>query len=138
MKHSTPALDAYVMAALYPNPDAAKNAFEMMSGGTRDIDPKIIEGFVKRMQLPNAKMAFMSTLLGLKNSQPLTEKLSSITVPTMLIWGEKDPVIPVKYADSFVSGIKDCRFFRMDRCGHTPYVEDPETFVKAVLDFLGK
>jgi pimeloyl-ACP methyl ester carboxylesterase len=138
MKHSTPALDAYVMAALYPNPEAAKNAFEMMSGSSKNIDPKIVEGFVKRMRLPNAKMAFMSTLLGLKNSQILTEKLSSITVPTMVIWGELDPVIPVKYADSIVSTIKDCRFYRMDGCGHTPYVEVPETFVKIVMEFLGK
>jgi len=138
MKHSTPALDAYVMAALYPNQEAAKNAFEMMSGSSKNIDPKIVEDFVKRMRLPNAKMAFMSTLLGLKNSQILTEKLSSITVPTMVVWGELDPVIPVKYADSIVSVIKDCRFYRMDGCGHTPYVDDPETFAKTVMKFLGK
>ncbi len=138
MKHSTPALDAYVMAALYPNQEAAKNAFEMMSGSSKNIDPKIVEGFVKRMRLPNAKMAFMSTLLGLKNSQILTEKLSSITVPTMVVWGELDPVIPVKYADSIVSTIKDCRFYRMDGCGHTPCVEVPETFVKIVMEFLRK
>ena len=136
MKHSTPALDAYVMAALYPNQEAAKNAFEMMSGSSKNIDPKIVEGFVKRMRLPNAKMAFMSTLLGLKNSQILTEKLSSITVPTMVAWGELDPVIPVKYADSIVSTIKDCRFYRMDGCGHTPYVDDPEIFAKTVMKFL--
>lgn len=138
IKNSTPALDAYVMAALYPNQDTAKNAFEMMSGASKEIDPKIIEGFVERMQLPNAKMAFMSTLLGLKNSQIITEKLSSITVPTMVIWGELDPVIPVKYADSFVSRIRDCRFYRMDACGHTPYVEEPGKFVKIVMDFLRK
>ena len=138
MKHSTPALDAYVMAALYPNHEAAQNAFEMMSGSSKNIDPKIVEGFVKRMRLPNAKMAFMSTLLGLKNSQILTEKLSSINVPTMVVWGELDPVIPIKYADTIVSTIKDCRFYRMDGCGHTPYVDDPETFVKVVMDFLGK
>jgi 2-hydroxy-6-oxonona-2,4-dienedioate hydrolase len=138
MKHSTPALDAYVMAALYPDEQVAKNAFEMMSGASKNINPKIVEGFVKRMQLPNAKMAFMSTLLGLKNSQILTEKLSSINVPTMVIWGELDPVIPVKYADSIVSTIRDCRFYRMDGCGHTPYVESPEAFVKVVKEFLGK
>ena len=138
MKHSTAALDAYVMAALYPSQETAKSAFEMMSGSSKNIDPKIVEGFVKRMRLPNAKMAFMSTLLGLKNSQILTEKLSSITVPTMVVWGELDPVIPVKYADSIVSTIKDCRFYRMDGCGHTPYVEVPETFVKIVMEFLRK
>lgn len=134
MKHSTPALDAYIMAALYPNEDGAKTAFEMMAG-SKKIDPKIIKSFVERMQLPNAKMAFMSTLLGLKNSA-VTNKLSSISVPTLIIWGEKDPVIPINYADDFVTSIKDCRFYRMDACGHTPYVDDPKSFAKIVIDFI--
>ncbi len=136
MKHSTPALDAYVMAALYPNLEAAKNAFEMMAGSTREIHNKIIEDFVKRMKLPNAKMAFMSTLLGLKNAEVITKSLQKITVPSLIIWGEDDPVIPIKYADDFVSSIQDCRFYMMDNCGHTPYVDDPKRFSQLVLDFI--
>ncbi len=136
MKHSTPALDAYVMAALYPNLEVAQNAFEMMAGPTRVINQKIIKDFVKRMKLPNAKMAFMSTLLGLKNAELITKSLQKISAPSLIIWGEDDPVIPVKYADDFVSSIPDCRFYMMDNCGHTPYVDDPERFSKLVLDFL--
>lgn len=136
MKHSTPALDAYIMAALYPNLEVAQNAFEMMAGPTRVINQKIIEDFVKRMKLPNAKMAFMSTLLGLKNADLITKSLQKISAPSLIIWGEDDPVIPVKYADDFVSSIPDCRFYMMDNCGHTPYVDDPERFSKLVLDFL--
>ena len=136
MKHSTPALDAYVMAALYPDIDLAKNAFEMMSGSSRQINQKIIESFVERMKLPNAKMAFMSTLLGLRNAEIITKLLTKITIPTLIIWGEDDPVIPIKYADDFVSSIQDCRFFMMNKCGHTPYVDDPQKFTKLVLDFL--
>jgi len=136
MKHSTPALDAYVMAALYPDIEVAKNAFQMMAGPTRQINQKIIENFVERMKLPNAKMAFMSTLLGLRNAETITKSLKKISVPTLIIWGEDDPVIPVKYADDFVSCIQDCRFYMMDNCGHTPYVDDPKRFAKLVLDFL--
>lgn len=136
MKHSTPALDAYVMAALYPDLDVAKNAFEMMSGSSRVINQKIIDDFVLRMKLPNAKMAFMSTLLGLKNAEVITKSLQKISVPSLIIWGEDDPVIPIKYADDFVSSIQDCRFYMMDNCGHTPYVDDPASFTKLVLDFL--
>ena len=136
MKSSTPALDAYIMAALYPDIESAKNAFEMMAGGTRQVQQKVIEDFVKRMKLPNAKMAFMSTLLGLKNSELTTNSLKKISVPTLIIWGEHDPVIPIKYADEFVSSIQDCRFYMMDNSGHTPYVDDPKMFAKLVLDFL--
>ncbi len=136
MKHSTPALDAYVMAALYPNIEGAKNAFQMMAGPTKKINKEIISDFVERMKLPNAKMAFMSTLLGLKNAEVITKSLNKISAPTLIVWGKNDPVIPIKYADDFVSSIKDCRFVTMDDCGHTPYVDDPKRFSKLVLDFL--
>ena len=136
MKQSTPALDAYIIAALYPNEHSAKNAFELMEGSGDNIDQKIINGFIERMRLPNAKLAFMSTVLGLKNSELITSKLSSISVPTLIIWGSRDPVIPINHADNFVSAIQDCQFFRMDGCGHTPYVQDPCTFASKVLEFL--
>jgi len=54
----------------------------------------------------------------------------------LIIWGANDQVIPVKHADEFVSSIKDCRFNRMDGCGHTPFVHDPKEFADIVLDFL--
>ena len=136
MKKSTPALDAYIMAALYPNEQSAKNAFELMEGAGHNVHEKIVNGFVERMRLPNAKLAFMSTLLGIKNSELITSKLQTISVPTLIIWGENDPVIPIHYADSFVSTIQDCRFFRMDGCGHTPYVQYPYAFATKVLEFL--
>ena len=138
MKQSTPALDAYIMAALYPNEQSAKNAFEMMEGSGKDVHNKIVTGFIERMRLPNAKLAFMSTVLGLKNSQIITSKLQTISTPSLIIWGSDDPVIPINYADSFVSAIQDCRFFKMDGCGHTPYVQEPHAFTSLVLDFLNK
>ena len=136
MKKSTPALDAYIMAALYPNEQNAKNAFELMESSGKHIDDEIVNGFVERMKLPNAKLAFMSTLLGLKNAKVITTKLQSMITPTLIIWGSDDPVIPIQHADEFVASIKDCRFLRMDNCGHTPYVQDPDTFASCVLDFL--
>ena len=135
MKYATPALNSYISAALYPNNDTALTAFQTMSC-MDDIDEKTVSEFVERMQLPNAKMAFMSTLLGLSNAKVITEKLNMITVPTMIVWGENDPVIPIEYAQSFVSGINDCRFYKMLGCGHTPYVENSEKFFQIVVDFL--
>jgi len=124
------------MAALYPDSEGAKNAFQMMAGPRQQVKQRIIEDFVERMKLPNAKMAFMSTLLGLKSAEVITKSLMKITIPSLIIWGEHDPVIPIKYADEFVSSIQDCRFYMMDNCGHTPYVDDPSGFTKLVCDFI--
>jgi len=136
MKQSTPALDAYIMAALYPDPESAKTAFSMMTGNNKEIDSITVDSFVRRMQMPNAKFAFMSTILGLKNAPEISQKLEILEIPTLVVWGELDPVIPVKYAEYFVKKIRDCRFYQMEDCGHTPYVESPTEFTKIVLDFL--
>ena len=136
MKQSTPALDAYIMAALYPNKQSVKNVFELMEGSGKNIDTKVIDGFIERMRLPNAKLAFMSTVLGLKNAKTITQKLQSIITPTLIIWGSDDPVIPIVHLDEFVSSIKNCKFYQMNGCGHTPYVQDPTTFSSVVFDFL--
>ena len=136
MKQSTFALDEYIMAALYPNEQSAKNAFETMDGSGKKIPMKIIDGFVSRMKLPNAKFAFMSTLLGLKNCELITQKLENIASPTLIIWGSDDPVIPITFANDFVSSIINCTFLEMSDCGHTPYVQEPELFASKVLNFL--
>ncbi|MGY5150154.1 MAG: alpha/beta fold hydrolase [Candidatus Nitrosopumilus sp. bin_68KS] len=136
MEHSTPALDAYIMAALYPNEVNAKKAFELMESSGEEVPEDLVNGFVERMKLPNAKLAFMSTILGLKNSKLVSSKLESIVSPTLLIWGVDDPVIPIEYADIFTSKIPNCQLFKMERCGHTPYVQDPQTFSSKSLEFL--
>ena len=136
MKHLTPTLEAYVTAALYPNPDSVSYAFQMMSGVDEKVPSHIIDDFIERMSLPNAKMAFTSTLLGLKNADTINHRLVNISASALVIWGENDNVIPIKYTDDFVTSLKDCQYIEMQNCGHTPYVEDPKRFADNVLDFL--
>jgi hypothetical protein len=88
MKHPTPALEAYIAAALYPSQDSVRNAFQMMSGVDEKIPSHIIDDFIERMLLSNAKAAFISTLLGLKNSSTINHRLVDISVPALVIWGK--------------------------------------------------
>jgi 4,5:9,10-diseco-3-hydroxy-5,9,17-trioxoandrosta-1(10),2-diene-4-oate hydrolase len=78
----------------------------------------------------------MSTILGIRNAVPLSERLAKISVPTLIIWGKQDTLIPVIYSKDFVSSIKNCQFVEMESSGHTPYVEEPEKFSEVVLRFL--
>ncbi|NHI03130.1 hypothetical protein DYY67_0251 [Candidatus Nitrosotalea sp. TS] len=136
MKKSTPVLDAYTMAALYPNHESVKTAYQMMMGEKKEISSQSVENFISNMTRPNSKMAFLSTLLGMKNSPVITEKLKLIKIPALLIWGDADKMIPIEYSKEFASSIPDCNFVVMNGCGHTPYEEKPNEFSKIVLDFL--
>jgi 2-hydroxy-6-oxonona-2,4-dienedioate hydrolase len=137
MRKSTPVLDAYTMAALYPTKEAIKNAYQMMVGEGKQVSEISIERFLNNMSRPNAKMVFLSTLLGLKNAPDIFEKLERISVPTLLIWGKEDKLIPFEYSKQFVSSINNCKFIPMDGCGHSPYVEDPEKLAELMVEFFG-
>ena len=136
MKQSTPTLDAYMLAALYPTQDGTKTVFQMMAGIHKEVDSDTIDGFIQRMTLPNAKMAFMSTILGIRNAVPLSERLAKISVPTLVVWGKHDTLIPIIYSKDFISSIKNCQFVEMESSGHTPYVEEPKKFSEIVFKFL--
>jgi pimeloyl-ACP methyl ester carboxylesterase len=138
MRKSTPTLDAYTMAALYPIKESVKTAYRMMVGPGKQVSEISIERFVNNMSRPNAKMVFLSTLLGLKNAPDICEKLGRIIIPTLLIWGKEDKLIPFEYSQQFVSAISNCEFIPMEGCGHSPYVEDPEKLSELVIKFLSK
>lgn len=136
MKTSTSAFDSYVMAALYPGEQIVSHAFEVMEASGERAPDDLVRGFIRRMRLPNAKMAFMSAVLGLRNSRLHDSLLHSISTPTLLVWGENDPVVPINNSGYFISAIRNCAFFRMDNCGHTPYVQNPDKFAGRVMEFL--
>ena len=67
----------------------------------------------------------------------LHEQLATMTVPTMIIWGDDDPVVPVGHAYVARSLIPGSEVRIMKGCGHLPQLERPEEFNRLVLDFLG-
>ena len=74
----SPVMDEYMLAMIRPDKQRTLHAFKQMVGPNKEVDSKIIDDFIQRISMPNAKMAIMSTLLGLKNAENKTgPKLSS-------------------------------------------------------------
>jgi pimeloyl-ACP methyl ester carboxylesterase len=57
-------------------------------------------------------------------------------VPTLLIWGERDPIIPAKHGRAAQSEIPGSRLELFPEAGHFPYKSDPQRFVDALTDFM--
>ncbi|MGH9934563.1 MAG: alpha/beta fold hydrolase [Nitrososphaerales archaeon] len=136
MKEPTPVLNYYIAAAMYPTFDNAKKAFRQMAGDPKAVDEVYARDFVNRMQLPNAKYAFMSSIMGSKGTPNLSARLEEIDAPTLIVWGEKDALIPVRYARRFQKEVKGSQLAIIKNSGHTPYFERPEAFSDTVLEFL--
>lgn len=58
----------------------------------------------------------------------------SITAPTLLIWGRRDPVIPVRLGKRAAALIPGSELVVLDT-GHAPHVSDPEGFADRLIPF---
>lgn len=58
-------------------------------------------------------------------------------LPTQIIWGRQDPIIPLGAGQHYHDSIPGSRLTVIDNCGHRPEVEKPDEFVRAVQGFLG-
>ncbi len=67
----------------------------------------------------------------------VTDNLSLVKVPTLLIHGAQDKAIPLEYAHDACRLIPDCRLEIIDECGHCPHLEKASEFNEAVISFLG-
>src|SRR5262249_42858911 len=57
-------------------------------------------------------------------------------VPTLIVWGAQDPLIPVQHARDAHAAMASSRLEIFDGVGHFPHVEDPGRFVEVLSDFM--
>ena len=66
------------------------------------------------------------------------DRLPDVKVPTLIVWGEKDSIIPVRDANEFERLISDSRKVVMKDTGHIPMAERPQAFNDVLVDFLAE
>jgi 4,5:9,10-diseco-3-hydroxy-5,9,17-trioxoandrosta-1(10),2-diene-4-oate hydrolase len=66
----------------------------------------------------------------------IRDAADQIRVPTLIVWGKQDRVVPVKHAAVAHARIPQARLHLFDNCGHTPQLEFPDKFNSLVRDFV--
>jgi pimeloyl-ACP methyl ester carboxylesterase len=67
----------------------------------------------------------------------LEQRLSEVRVPTLLVWGVKDPIVPVRQAYRAAKMIPDCRVEVFKNGGHNVHRDELEKFSSIITGFLG-
>lgn len=68
--------------------------------------------------------------------EKVTEELSELDMPTLLVWGRDDVITPPDVAEEFRSRIEKAELHFIDKCGHAPMIEHPDTFNEVTIEFL--
>jgi len=66
----------------------------------------------------------------------LARWLHRIDVPTLLIWGANDGLVPVRFGETYHRLIANSKLIIIPQAGHAPFEEMPERFLAAVTEFL--
>jgi pimeloyl-ACP methyl ester carboxylesterase len=67
----------------------------------------------------------------------MDNQLNEVKVPTLVVWGGRDPVVPVKHAYRAAKMIPDCQIAVFKKSGHNVHREQLKNFSRVVTDFLG-
>jgi pimeloyl-ACP methyl ester carboxylesterase len=87
------------------------------------------------MRAPGVRPALIARLeqSTLQNPNPT---LAKIKAPTLLLWGDRDEMIPVNNAGDYLRVLPNARVIRLPGVGHLPQEEAPAESVRSVHQFL--
>ena len=84
----------------------------------------------------NNEMAARITWKPYMHDPRLPSLLRRLRMPTLIVWGREDSIIPVNCAEIYHQNIRGSQLVIMEQCGHVPPIEKPQQFVDIVSEFL--
>jgi pimeloyl-ACP methyl ester carboxylesterase len=90
---------------------------------------------------PEARAAFVHTLRTIVD--PLGQRVNAHDrlylaeeVPFLIIWGQRDSIIPVAHAHSTHARVPSSRLEIFEDAGHFPQVDEPQRFIEVLMEFI--
>lgn len=118
----------YVTKGIFDPENSA--GFQSVYGG----DPTPEEADIRDYAREEASRLTWRPYMHYPNLPPLLHRLKR--VPTLIVWGREDAIVPLSAGEAYQAAIPGSRLVVLDRCGHHPQIEQPETFVQHVQEFL--
>jgi len=98
------------------------------------IDPSALPAAAQAVMAENR--AALAVYAGQTMSDPgLRARLASVTVPTLVIWGEADRIADTEYGRAYAAAIPSAGFQLLREAGHLPQIETPEALAASIWQF---
>ena len=95
----------------------------------------IVQRYHDMLTAPGVRQALLDRMQQTMNTDP-TSRLKTITAPTLLLWGEKDAMIPAENALSYEKVMPQAKKVVVPALGHLLFEEAPETTFAVLKEFL--
>jgi 3-oxoadipate enol-lactonase len=132
-------LKAWLAALEAGGPEALFDAFYPFVFGDRAIargGPATYLALRDRFLAVNSHAQLRTNFEGAMKADDDVEKLGKLQCPTLLFTGDNDFNVCRTSLEDQAEQIPDARVEIIDRCGHVPYLEEPDAFQRIVKDFV--
>lgn len=104
----------------------------------RQVTPERVHRYAFFLDLPGSRQALSETARRIEpqHFQKVKERLGQIKIPTLLIWGRDDPVVPVENAYQFHKNIPNSQLEVLLETGHVPQEERPDAVFQLIDAFV--
>lgn len=97
-------------------------------------DEKVAD--VQRMLSDRQYVRFLLRVAKATRNYNVRADLSKLRLPTLVLWGQDDRITPPSVAREFYEHLPHARLVFLERCGHSPPLERPQAFSRALRAFL--
>lgn len=108
---------------------------KLLAPQTYDDDPELVE-FVQEMMDETSLEGMVGALQAMKERPDSLETLAAIDVPTLIIHGADDRLIPLAEAQAMKAACRSAELVVIPDAGHLPNLEQIDDFNDAVMNFL--
>lgn len=138
-------------ATLQDNPQVRETIDSTFAQLTDPVDPEFIRTFNQGMIASHVPQEFMDIIIKETSiipakvwreaGQGLLEEgfpggVDQITIPTLIIWGDRDPLLPRSGQEALAQAIKGSRLVVYPGIGHMVYWEAPDRVAADLVDFM--
>lgn len=97
------------------------------------VDPDTLTDAQKAVIAANAAALQVYTA-GTMADPTLLDRLRSIAIPTLVLWGESDQIVDPAYGRAYAGAIHSARFHVLPGTGHMPQLETPDLLLRTIWD----
>ncbi len=109
---------------------AARRSLENMLGFPVPVPKFALDAVVRNSQTP----AYVGFMRGYDPREELDSILANIRVPTTIIWGEQDNLLPLICAHDLHGGIADSELVLLPHVGHMPQIQAPVKVARIIME----
>ena len=134
--NTAPAVPAMLALMRYALPKfMVRSNLAQSYGDPAALTETMVGRYYDLLLAPGSRQALLDRLgqTVLTDPRPI---LKNIGIPVLLVWGEKDALIPFSNAQDYLDHMPDARLVSFPDLGHVPHEEAPEKTLPPVMQFL--